>query len=1538
MARTKSTARSAWPAGWPVAKSNAIQWPRPEATAPAMPVKYPETIGSLEVLDSSTLRSSDRVPSLARIAGAHADSAVITRFEAISQLPDSVLSQILLNLSYFTLLQLFATSYLSDTRFNLLVKSIKHHEDFYRRCFAQFPDLSCLKGNPLLIDVFNHIREFELVPWSTEELLWPMLAVPQNRKSESPSVIGTPGIVSSLADFQYNLDIFSCGALRGLDWSNVLVAGGAVLASLTERFPSDATRKKRRERFQDACYVASDIDLFIYGLQTDEECNAKLVQIFQAISSECSAVNVVAYRTEHAVTIVAAFPFRHIQVILRRYSSPAEILMGFDLDACAVGYDGTRVLALPRCHRAITRQYQIVDLSRRSPSYEYRLIKYAPRSNGFGIVIPQFCAAKLDPHIFRKKASQVTGLARLLHLHRMPAASPFGKQVVNEQQQPMSWLQLNFQRSYERTCTFDRTAAQEFSDAKLVSDYTTVFLPWGEHWTNNRMCRDLARKYLGVHFQRAFAFDESNRRRLTVSFSALEPLPPRVCFSENIQDVIVGSSKALRAQIASKCLESEQGEATAEAFVVQVPDLPPLSWLSHNPGAQFVGSFHPSDGDWTADAYLDSRLHDMLVACAQNDAETLKRMISEGVPVERTDPIGRRAIHIACEAGSLDCVHVLLALGVNVTVCVHGSSSTAMAMAARNGHHKVARALLEHQPSLLKDSLDILVSCACTYGWHELLQVVLDMGGQFADVSLSVRTKGAFLREAVQRNFLRCVTLLLQNGVTEQSDLSVPTASLVQTACGFGLVEMTTLLIDFGCSIEGRVPLKCALGSAVAFGSVPCVKLLLERGVRPDVGHGGTIPLHYAVTNAKRKLTELLLAYGANPNSIASSHNMTPIDSIDNAVAQIVHGSTARRAPDGCEDLLPPAPLRDVSLYYTLTHKEDPFAVGGSGVGSYEYDTEEDDRAPDKIPKRLQRFKRVRELVVAAGGKPSVASKYFFTNAAVVERYPIEFSQWYVEVLAACLLADVARVRELLEEKPSLPVNFARYGLSPLVCAAASGSVEITEMLLARNAVAMLNPVDVPLLPIHAAIRFGHEDVYKVLRDAGPSKVLTDMMNKHNVLFIAAAFHPGVLNSLIQGGVSTASVDRSYRATALHIACANRNHESVRLICAAGSPPLHNLTRARITAPEIAAYQGDVECVRILLQALQQARTAKVTASGWRPDEERQAAMLVAAEQDQELLRKSVSAAAAGGHQIVIREIFDSGMLLKREWAADEMSPVAAAASNGQLEMLQWLWDDPSTNVDTASVTAMQFCAARRQDGGYAGAKAILQANPGRNQADYVPAMHLAVANGNSKCFELLFEHGMSPLEMHQGTNPLFIAVAVDDINAVRCVMNSPLKSQALAFRDRDGNTIAHVAITNCALQCLCLLLDHGISLHVENNGGATAFNMATFHIARSYSANVDRHISLMKMLLCLRMYGFWQDGDTAPIMSAKNARKFPSQPAAPAATVHAPREPLLWDVLDDTDEALPDLSTLPAHRNPRLLPKNMAPVEYRVEVASLKL
>jgi hypothetical protein len=74
-----------------------------------------------------------------------------------------------------------------------------------------------------------------------------------------------------------------------------------------------------------------------------------------------------------------------VQVVLRLYSNPAEVLMGFDLDSCCVAYTGAgadgqpHVWALPRARRALNLRCNVVDPERQSLTFESRLIKYAQR-------------------------------------------------------------------------------------------------------------------------------------------------------------------------------------------------------------------------------------------------------------------------------------------------------------------------------------------------------------------------------------------------------------------------------------------------------------------------------------------------------------------------------------------------------------------------------------------------------------------------------------------------------------------------------------------------------------------------------------------------------------------------------------------------------------------------------------------------------------------------------------------------------------------------------------------------------------------------------------------------------------------------------------------------------------------------------------------------------------------------------------------------------------------------------------------------------
>eukprot|EP01130_Rhizamoeba_saxonica_P018755 TRINITY_DN9503_c0_g1_i1.p1 TRINITY_DN9503_c0_g1~~TRINITY_DN9503_c0_g1_i1.p1 ORF type:complete len:703 (-),score=92.26 TRINITY_DN9503_c0_g1_i1:94-2058(-) len=67
------------------------------------------------------------------------------------------------------------------------------------------------------------------------------------------------------------------------------------------------------------------------------------------------------------------------QYILRLYQSPSEVIHSFDVDCCCMLYDGDSIYLTKRCVLALFNGYNTVNFDLLSPSYEYRLSKYASR-------------------------------------------------------------------------------------------------------------------------------------------------------------------------------------------------------------------------------------------------------------------------------------------------------------------------------------------------------------------------------------------------------------------------------------------------------------------------------------------------------------------------------------------------------------------------------------------------------------------------------------------------------------------------------------------------------------------------------------------------------------------------------------------------------------------------------------------------------------------------------------------------------------------------------------------------------------------------------------------------------------------------------------------------------------------------------------------------------------------------------------------------------------------------------------------------------
>jgi len=223
------------------------------------------------------------------------------------------------------------------------------------------------------------------------------------------------------------------------------VAGGAVLRSLVEPETSESSLPGTS-----CSYQQSDVDLFLYGMTSDEAIakvaaiNEHLVlQVSKVIDRELSQSKPpppwrplktleqrnkyekdfldrekrrlqTEYKIRYARTkgsITFAFgPSLSVQVILRLYKSRPEVLMAFDLDVCAVGYDGGSVWALPRALRAVNGRFNMIDETRPNVKYEARLFKYAMRGFAVGVPGMKVDRSNVDHNTYASHASDLAGL------------------------------------------------------------------------------------------------------------------------------------------------------------------------------------------------------------------------------------------------------------------------------------------------------------------------------------------------------------------------------------------------------------------------------------------------------------------------------------------------------------------------------------------------------------------------------------------------------------------------------------------------------------------------------------------------------------------------------------------------------------------------------------------------------------------------------------------------------------------------------------------------------------------------------------------------------------------------------------------------------------------------------------------------------------------------------------------------------------------------------------------------------------------------
>jgi ankyrin repeat protein len=562
-----------------------------------------------------------------------------------------------------------------------LTKPYKEYEAKLRGIYAQHPDHPAAKDNHL-VPVFAdgspamtiRARDLDKEPNQVKDQY--LLALSDDQRKTN----GTAATVKDLASFKTNLNIFSESSLADLDWSNVIAAGSSVVTALLPvNKPHNESKRALRAYYHETLAPASDVDLFLYGLN-EEQAIEKIKQIESnirdSILSETTTI-----RTKNAITIVSEYPCRMVQIVLRLYSGVSEILTGFDVDCSCVAYDGKQVWASPRGLSSFLTQVNTIDLTRRSPSYENRLSKYSHR--GFEAHWPGLDRDRVDPTIFERSFSRVLGLARLLVLEKLPHPNDRDTYLAKRRAE-RGRPELSRDARYRHQLPGNVKDAQpddvaEWVQEDEVSNYHTFTIPYGPKYNPKRIEKLLFTKDLLLNA-------EWNRPKDRETHMHRHP-----AFFGRIEDVL--------GDCCGYCPQPKTDEdlaAAEEENKIYVSGK--VEFLKDDPGRQAIGSFHPlTDDDWVEMAYIGNTAR-LCQAIVDKDLEGVSDWFESGeleqVDVNRRDHAGRTPLQLATMSSTPEIVQFLIDHGARIVSRIY-SGFTALHIAAWRGEVEMVKALLE---------------------------------------------------------------------------------------------------------------------------------------------------------------------------------------------------------------------------------------------------------------------------------------------------------------------------------------------------------------------------------------------------------------------------------------------------------------------------------------------------------------------------------------------------------------------------------------------------------------------------------------------------------------------------------------------------------------------------------------------------------------------------------------------------------------------------------------------------------------------------
>ena len=286
------------------------------------------------------------------------------------------------------------------------------------------------------------------------------------------------------------------------------------------------------------------------------------------------------------------------------------------------------------------------------------------------------------------------------------------------------------------------------------------------------------------------------------------------------------------------------------------------------------------------------------LAVRMGHLDEVKRLITEGVPVDARDALGSTPLLDAAWTGETEIAQFLIDHGADVNAHHAESKSTPLQYAVLTGRAKMAKLLLKAgaDPAILYRDGQSLLHVAAARGYAPIIDLLVQFK---ADVQALDATGNTPLDSAVLHNQPFAITALLRNHASATYVHPLDGRGPLHEACLRGYAHLLQPLIDAGADPAardrfGQTPLDIALAykngnvvaallhqgqklkesqqiaeetmeSATLRGQTEIVRILLESGLDVNkVSAGGSSYLNDAALKGQKKMVQLLLDHGAS--------------------------------------------------------------------------------------------------------------------------------------------------------------------------------------------------------------------------------------------------------------------------------------------------------------------------------------------------------------------------------------------------------------------------------------------------------------------------------------------------------------------------------------------------------------------------------------------------------------------------------------------------------------------------------------------------